>query len=225
MKERLRESLSALMDDAADDLELARVLRAMDEDDNEVSATWSRYHLISAVLNGTDVDGHGSVTTLAIDIEDEVVSVAGDVNDAMIAADSAGAAIDQNDAPPARLATPAWKSFAAAASVTLALSLVIGFQWQTQGSDAPVVAAVRDDGPVRTDSRALFNASEGGAAQGVLSGPLVMPSRFGSAPSRATGDAQRQVDAYMLYHAEFTAVNSDSGIMPFARYAAFEGGR
>ena len=218
MTERLRESLSALMDDAADDLELARVIRAMDEDE-EVGATWSRYHLVSAVLRGNDV--------AALEVRDRVAisyDTAGTTDAAEHAAPVAEAVPSAGGAPARGM--PAWMSFAAAATVTLAV--VVGFQWPADDAGAPAVAAapLEDLGPVRTDPRALRSAGQGGAAPEMLRpeqlrlGPVDLPA----ATSRAVNPAERQVDAYMLYHAEFSAANSASGIVPFARYAAFEGG-
>ncbi len=45
----VRESLSALMDDAAQPLELQRVLKAC-HDDSQVREQWARYQLASAAL-------------------------------------------------------------------------------------------------------------------------------------------------------------------------------
>lgn len=47
----LAESLSALMDGEAGELELRRVLRALDDDDSELMARWRRYHLVQASLH------------------------------------------------------------------------------------------------------------------------------------------------------------------------------
>ncbi len=49
-REALQESLSAVMDNEADELELRRVLAACGED-AELRATWSRYQLASAVMH------------------------------------------------------------------------------------------------------------------------------------------------------------------------------
>lgn len=48
---RLAESLSALMDGEAGELELRRVLRAMDDEGSELMARWRRYHLVQASLH------------------------------------------------------------------------------------------------------------------------------------------------------------------------------
>ena len=47
--ESIRESLSAVMDDAAQPLELQRVLKAS-QDDEQVRLQWARYQLASAAL-------------------------------------------------------------------------------------------------------------------------------------------------------------------------------
>ncbi len=49
MSESLRESLSALLDNEADELELRRVLKAV-ESDPELLASWQRYSAVQAVL-------------------------------------------------------------------------------------------------------------------------------------------------------------------------------
>ncbi|OMH38119.1 MucB/RseB C-terminal domain-containing protein [Motiliproteus sp. MSK22-1] len=69
MSENLRQSLSALMDNEADELEARRALKELG---SEESAVWSRYHLVSALLNGekpnADVDLSSRVMS-ALDAE------------------------------------------------------------------------------------------------------------------------------------------------------------
>ena len=50
MSEREQETLSALLDNEVEDLELRRLLKAMDESP-EIAATWSRYNLVQSVLH------------------------------------------------------------------------------------------------------------------------------------------------------------------------------
>jgi sigma-E factor negative regulatory protein RseA len=205
MNERLRESLSALMDDEADDLELGRVLRSMDDGD-EVRETWARYHAVRSVLRGDAVSASPAPAVSA-------------------AIDDAAEA----DAPTAaaRVSTGVrgWRSFAAAATVTLAV--VVGVQWQPAPEDGAAVARApaSEAGAVRPIGGAALPASGGrGAAEPLrLDVPLRAP-----ADPRAfvpVTDAERRVDALMLHHAEINALDSRSGMMPFARYASFEGER
>lgn len=51
MTENLRESISALMDDEANELEIHRVLSSMEQSD-EVRDTWKRYQLASLAMKG-----------------------------------------------------------------------------------------------------------------------------------------------------------------------------
>lgn len=55
MTEKLHQSLSSVMDGAGDDLELPRLLNAMqasDETSQQLSARWRRYHLAQGVMRG-----------------------------------------------------------------------------------------------------------------------------------------------------------------------------
>jgi sigma-E factor negative regulatory protein RseA len=55
MKNRMRESLSALCDGECDELELRRVLNHV-ENDAEFREQWSNFHLIGAAMRGESVD-------------------------------------------------------------------------------------------------------------------------------------------------------------------------
>ena len=76
MTENLRESISALMDNEANEVEVHRVLKSM-QDDEQARATWHRYQIASAALKGqlnkhTSVDISSRVSAL---IEDESIEV------------------------------------------------------------------------------------------------------------------------------------------------------
>ena len=51
MTERMRESLSALLDNEANELEMERVLKHVADDDS-LRQTWVRYNLVRAVTAG-----------------------------------------------------------------------------------------------------------------------------------------------------------------------------
>lgn len=66
-----KESLSALLDNEADDLELRRVLKAC-EQDSELSQTWERYSLVQSVLHESAVPVSPSLSQrIAAQIETE----------------------------------------------------------------------------------------------------------------------------------------------------------
>lgn len=211
MTERLRESLSALMDDEADDLELGRVLRAMEAGDDEVRETWSRYQLVSAVMSGLPMTASEPAAPLAVELDEP------DTGPAAVAAGSHRSHRGRN-----------WTSFAAAATVTLAV--VLGWQWQDAPVEAPGTASTATSSSrVMSDPRGILNAADGAASvQGVAAGRsgrngVPVPLRQVPPGAGEQHGAGHQVDAYMLYHAELSALNARSGMMPFARYASFQG--
>ncbi len=72
----LAESISALMDNQASELELQRILKAS-EQDAEVKATWARYQMASAVIRGEQapivMSDFAARISAAIDEEDTLV--------------------------------------------------------------------------------------------------------------------------------------------------------
>lgn len=96
-REALQESLSAVMDNEADELELRRVLNAVD--DNETRATWSRYQVARAAM-------HKELLLPKLDIAAAVSAALAD------------------EATPVKVARGPWRSLgrlAVAASVTVAV--------------------------------------------------------------------------------------------------------
>ena len=71
MNERLGESLSALMDNEANELEIERVL-SQANDNGELRATWTRYNLVRQSLQGHELPQPGW------DISERVRSALGD---------------------------------------------------------------------------------------------------------------------------------------------------
>lgn len=232
MSERLRESLSALMDDEADDLELGRILRAMDSGDADLAATWSRYQLVSAALQGVRGDLPLRPLQLSLDAEDDVASAEPTAAGATAAAAGTAAAATSRSEPGRH--RRALGSFAVAASLTAVA--VVGWQWQ-QGLEAgptsgiaeanrpaTPAAAVSSGAPARllADQRALLPASQ--APQGLRESQRGPSVQAASGSMQTLEDVMRQqVEAYMVRHAEHNAVHSRSGMMPFARMAAFDG--
>lgn len=245
MSERLRESLSALMDDEADDLELGRILRAMDSGEADLGAVWSRYQLVSAVLKGSP--SSVGLRPLTLDL------AAADVASMDEAFADVGVAVG-GEGPASRSTAARGKtseqgrtrralgSFAVAASITAVA--VVGWQWQGGGDveTAPMAAEASLPAPAAapvlsglraTDQGGLLQASESGRAgseparmQASVLSPSIS-SRVSSSPVPTTeaieADMRQQVEAYIIRHAEHNALHSRSGMMPFARMAAFDG--
>ncbi|WP_241263217.1 sigma-E factor negative regulatory protein [Parahaliea mediterranea] len=197
MTERMRESLSAIMDGEADDLELERVLRQIGED-SELRQTWMRYHAVHAACSSAA----GNVqhfSDLSIDISSRV-------RDAVAGEQTAGASRWQGLVRPVT-------SFAVAASV--AATVVFGGQQLAQlggaaeSADAATIAGgVSPVGLVNS-----LGATSVQASLGTQPVPVLEP-----ATRTAYRELARQrLHQYSQEHAEQAALNTPQGLLPFAR--------
>ena len=198
MTEKMRESLSALMDGESNELELQRILSGIGEDTG-LRETWVRYHAVREVVSG------GSAGNLSIDFSRRVREAL--VEDT--AKRSAGAIT--------RLLKPV-ASFAVAASV--AAVVVVGGQQIAQmgesGSYSSANALVAGGAPVglvNSIGATTVRASYG--AQGV---PVLQPA----ARTAYRELARQRMQKYMQEHAEHAALNSPQGLVPFARVQKIE---
>jgi sigma-E factor negative regulatory protein RseA len=195
MSERMRESLSALLDDEADELEVQRVLARIG-DDPELRRTWFRYAAARSVVAGHRLDH------LNLDIS-------GRVRDAIASEEAvaapAGGRLGQ------RLLRPL-ASFAIAASV--AAVVVVGGQQlagvegvSAEGGQA-VAGSVSPVGLVNS-----LGATSVQASYGTQPLPVLQP-----ATRTAYQELARQrMRKYGQEHAEQAALNSPHGLIPFAR--------
>ena len=122
-RQKLRESLCAAVDGEAAELELRRVLNALN-DDAELRAEWARSHLISALLRGENRAAHGAERP-------------------WLRGESAEAGRRVLAATPAPRREPLWERWAwpaagAAAAAVAALAVVLAF---LPGDDVPAPAA------------------------------------------------------------------------------------
>ena len=190
MSESMRESLSALMDDEANELEVQRVLTHI-ASDPQLRQTWVRYNLVRSVSAG-QLSAH-----IELDISERL-------REALAGQEPAGAALRQ------RLLKPL-ASFAVAASV--AITVVLGGQQLAQldagKNDAQIIAS--SGSPVGLVNS--FGASSVQASYGTQSVPELQP-----AVRKAYQELARQrMEKYMQEHVEHAALNSPAGLVPFAR--------
>ena len=193
MSERLRESLSAMLDDEANELEIQRVIKAMGED-RELRETWQRYQL-----------ARGAVTAGQF----QQLDISGRVS----------AAIDSADARQAvsfgqKLRRPL-ASFAVAASV--AATVVIGGQQLAQmngedpyGAEMAATGGVSPVGLINSFAGVPVRASYGTEA---VAAPMMQPTTRSAYEELA----RQRMQAYLQEHAEHAALNSPQGLIPFAR--------
>jgi sigma-E factor negative regulatory protein RseA len=187
MDERLKESLSALMDDEANELEVERLLSRV-ADDRELRQTWTRYHAARALASGQ------SVAYLDMDISMRV---------------SGALADDAADAGDLSLRERWWRpvaSFAVAASVA-AVVVAGGQQLSQMGNEqVPALAA-----PVGIGN--IAGATPVRASYGTQALPQLQPASHTAYRELARQRMQR----YIQEHAEHAALNSPQGLIPFAR--------
>lgn len=174
----LHESLSAVIDGEAEDLELRRVLNAAQKDP-ELRARWRRAHLVGGAIRGEAPLGKGE---LAWHLHDDAL-----LSDVSAAATPA----------PRR----AWWLPAAVGGAGLAAAVAFG------------VVALFGDG---------FGLGAQEDAPPALAERPAPPKALARLPSELD---LRRADAYLLRHAQHTAVASPPAAMPFAKVLAAQDGR
>ena len=192
MNERMRESLSALLDDEANELELERVLSHI-ADDDDLRQTWVRYNAARATVSGHQLAHMG------LDISSQVRLA---ITDHTVP----GAGFKQRFLRPLT-------SLAVAASV--AATVVIGGQQLAQiggteayDSNQSLAASASPVGMLNSLGATTVQASYGTRAI-----PVLQP-----ATRTAYQELARQrMQKYMQEHAEHAALNSPQGLVPFAR--------
>ena len=189
MSDKMQESLSALLDDEANEMELQRLVSRLG-DDPALRQTWVRYNLVRAALSGQHPAHPG------LDISARVRE--------SITSTPARPALGQ------RLLQPL-ANLAVAASVTAVV--VFGGQ-QLAGIDSDnysgqaVAGSVSPVGMVNS-----LGATSVQASYGTSSLPVLQPTT-GTAYQEL---ARQRLQKYMQEHAEHAALNSPSGLVPFAR--------
>ncbi|WP_458526357.1 sigma-E factor negative regulatory protein [Onishia taeanensis] len=223
MNQNPRESLSALMDNEADDLELPRVLKSLDES-AEVADTWRRYHLARSMMQ-----------------RDRDLDVATDLSAGIMAklADEPSPATETSSAPSKSLFARAG-SYAGSAAAAAAVSLMVitGVQFYNSSDErgqagqpglvsAPssgADAASQVQRPSLVDLP-LFQSSS--ADRGLMNVGAGVESPMIMAPSvrqSQRGDQQqaRLLQSYLDRHAEGAAYRSGDAWMPLLRASGQE---
>lgn len=232
----LAESLSALMDNQASELEIQRLLKALDTDP-DFKSTWSRYQIASAGLKGDlpvmASSDFASRVSAAIDAE-ETYSLQPKVATAKQAAsqDNSGNVV----AMPMRW----WQQVGrVAVAASVAGALVVGVQ-QYQ-SAAPQTAEIAANTPVATpvastEAKAA-NLPSGINAPGLSARTVAVQSGYESRPheNRRVMFVPRQqaapvynedvsvyVNQLIQEHTDNASLNSGQGMLPYTRVILIE---
>ncbi|PCJ44293.1 MAG: hypothetical protein COA99_07140 [Moraxellaceae bacterium] len=231
MTDKAREEMSALMDGEASELELHRVLKCS-ETDEELRSSWRRYHLTRSVIRGEARD-KGLLMHSSLDITAAVSQAIAD--EPAYAEESSengkrGVWFD-------RVLRPLG-SVAVAASV----SAMVIFGWQTAGGfDTPQSLTPSVASATSTNTRVLpayaastFVSSRIPAFNGPSNGYILADDsgRQITRPGMLTsGDVIRlraprndQFNRYILSHSGNAAFNTLSGVIPYARVVTLKPG-
>jgi sigma-E factor negative regulatory protein RseA len=212
MKNRIRESLSALCDGECDELELRRVLNHV-ENDAEFREQWANFHLIGAAMRGESVDTVDLSKGIMQAIDGEPMDEVPGAEQASASTSAAAPDVETSDATqPKASVLPGWMvSGAVAASVTMAVLLgarVLSVPDVTVGSADMTLAK----------------------AEAVQSVPAVMPQSSVAAASVTAdtqmsaaelAEAQERLKQYVLEHEDQTFGMETHQAVPYARVANF----
>ncbi len=227
MSQNARESLSALMDNEGDDLELRRTLKSL-EDDPDAAEAWRRYHLMRSLLN-----------------RDRSIDVSTDLSAGIMARlqeEPLPAPAEADISPRSSLSLTRGAGIAAA----VALMVISGVQFY-QGSGfvggGAEMAGTDAQAPVAQPSRNLAASPVGGQAAPVgmpLFSPVSAGGQSGFMPvgvgfdsplfmtpnprqSQTTDQEQaRLLQSYLDRHAEGATYRSGDAWMPLLRASGSE---
>ncbi len=199
----LQQSLSALMDNEADELELFRVLKASDEP--ELRAAWTRYQVARAAM-------HNETAFSSVDLSAQIMAAI-DAEPALITpATVAPAAILESRKT---FSMPWLGRVAIAASVTLAVLGGVRFYNQDALQQESMVAQSDQRIPATSQAQnSVVLASYSGQRQ---TAPVEQSA------SEQESWYERRLPSYLRQHAQQTSVNKTESGLPYARAASLEG--
>lgn len=191
-REALQESLSAVMDNEADELELRRVLNAFDDADTR--ATWSRYQIARAAM-------HKDLLMPRLDLA-AAISVA-----------------LADESTPAKAGRGPWRNLgrlAVAASVTVAV--LAGVRLYNHNDVAGAEVAQQQ---VAQPSVTLPQVQGPAVLAGYTEGADQVTVPMSSAADQATWHDQK-LPGYIREHAQQSATSATDSALPYARAASVE---
>ncbi|WP_271411195.1 sigma-E factor negative regulatory protein [Pseudomonas sp. Q1-7] len=191
-REALQESLSAVMDNEADELELRRVLAA--SEDQELRATWSRYQIARAVM-------HKELLEPRLDI-----------------AAAVSAALAEEAVPPTKVARGPWRSLgrlAVAASVTVAVLAGVRLYNQDEVAGTQQLAQQGSQ-----PTMVMPQAQQGAVLAGYSEETQQAQQPIGV--NQSSGWHEKRLPAYLRQHAQQAAMSGSDSVLPYARAASLE---
>lgn len=220
MTEKLRQSLSAAIDDEADAFELRRVLDELGRD-AELRSLWERYHLIGNALRGECAALPAALPDRvwrALEAAEDVVPASGG-GDEVVAGEAVAAA---GAAQPWRARAGRMTGLVVAASV--AFAVVLGFNILSMDEPGAVPALAGSNQSEVSRVQPVQGAAQPGAmgqrTDSRVVDARVAESRVNLATEISPSDVRR-AQAYILHHTQHQALNQP-GVMNFVKMATYE---
>lgn len=219
MSQNARESLSALMDNEGDELELRRVLKSL-EDEPDAAEAWRRYHLMRSLMR-----------------REPDVDVSADLSAGIMARlqEEPAPRLEVATAPPRR-SLPLGRSAGIAAAVSL--MVITGVQFYSGGAEQDMAgsapasqASPASASPANAGGNAsrpslvdlpLFQLPQAGGGSGLMTVGAGAESPMFMAPGHrqsllADEEQARLLQSYLDRHAEGSAYRSGDAWMPLLR--------
>lgn len=199
----LNQSLSALVDNEADELELRRILNA--SNDEALRGRWSRYQIARAAM-------HNEQFSVQEDLSARIMAAIND--EPALAAKQTAASVTTEQ--PAKVRSLPWLGrVAVAASVTLAVLGGVRFYNQD--------ALQQDTMVVQSEQR--LPAVTAAQSPVVLASYSPQGEKAPIAQAVSAQDAwyERRLPSYLRQHAQQSSVNKTESGLPYARAASLEG--
>ncbi len=194
-QQQLNESLSALMDGEASELELRRILKS---DADDVNDRWHRYQLASAALR-SDVNLEKPVD-LSFSISEAIAD-------------------EPTYSSKKKAKTSVWSNlgrFAVAASV--AGAVVVGVQFAPTGPATNIASTpTTPSAPVSSQPELGNDTSVRVVGSQVPAGTQQKPIIINEATQQQLEQMEGEVNRLMLEHAENNSQNTQQGVLPFVR--------
>jgi len=212
VKQSLQESLSALVDGEATELEVRRLLKADDAVYNEVRGSWSRYQAASA---------SAKKDTPIIEYRDLSLNISAAIAEEPI---YTGKASTEKANTAVKTRASIWSGmgrFAVAASV--AGAVVLGVQFAPSGVDQQIV----EGNPVTLPSSTTPSSFSQGLSADTTISTVSNQSKKGNnerasiniteSTKEQLKEAEEQVNRLMLEHAQNASQNTQQGVLPYTR--------
>lgn len=216
VKPSLQESLSALMDGEATELEIRRLLKADDAAYEEIRSAWCRYQVSSSSVKKE---------TPNVDYRDLSLSISAAVAEEPVYSSKTNTSEAKATE---KVKTSIWSGmgrFAVAASVAGAVVLGVqfapsGVDQQIAGSDPitlPSTSAPSGFPQGLSSDTTVTTVSNAANSQGKQNNGTQTPINITESTKDQLKEAEEQVNRLMLEHAQNASQNTQQGVLPYAR--------